>query len=159
MQISQPTPINSTHENKMVQVEMLQYENQRADRFMTWNLATERFSIVRIYVFMCVYGWIVRIDIHPHQYAPNHQTPTPKHPQRSLNTQDHPYIVATAETGYEDLPLVQRLVPECDGLEAKIEYLVREILAYCIRWYVGWFLRLCVYKYMCRRSVIPTPID
>ena len=28
------------------QVEMLQYENQRADRFMTWNLATERFSIV-----------------------------------------------------------------------------------------------------------------
>ncbi|KAM3567983.1 hypothetical protein VYU27_009884, partial [Nannochloropsis oceanica] len=82
----------------LMQVEMLQYENQRADRFMTWNLAVERFAI------------------------------------RSLNTQDQPYVVATAETGYEDLPLVQRLVPECDALEGKIEALVREILAYCIRW-------------------------
>lgn len=66
----------------------------------------------------------------------------PNTPQRSLNTQDHPYTVATAETGYEDLPLVQRLVPECDSLEAKIEYLVREILAYCIRWCVR-FLGVC----------------
>lgn len=82
----------------LMQVEMLQYENQRADRFMTWNLAVERFSI------------------------------------RSLNTQDQPYVVATTETGYEDLPLVQRLVPECDALEGKIENMVREILAYCIRW-------------------------
>lgn len=81
----------------LMRVEMLQYENQRADRFMTWNLATERFSI------------------------------------RSLNN-DQPYIVANAEVGYEDLPLVPRLVPECDKLEAKIEFLVRDILQYCIRW-------------------------
>lgn len=84
---------------------------------------------------MCTYSHSTHTHLQP-QPHPQHTAQK----QRSLNTQDHPYVVATAETGYEDLPLVQRLVPECDNLEAKIEYLVREILAYCIRWYVRSFV-------------------
>lgn len=57
---------------------MLQYENQRADRFMTWNLATERFSIVRsvvrcpivfVYGCVCVY---MRYCITGTTRAPHH---------------------------------------------------------------------------------------
>lgn len=42
--------------------------------------------------------------------------------------------MADAEIGYEDIPLFQRMIPECDNLEAKVEYLVRDMLGYLIRW-------------------------
>ncbi len=89
---------------------------------------------------------------HMHTTDPSHSPPCPPtHPLK------RPTCPPAPSRRYEDLPLVQRLVPECDGLEAKIEYLVREILAYCIRWCVRTYvfgvpalffcslLRLCVF--------------
>lgn len=60
---------------------------------------------------------------------------------QSTPTTEVPYVVADAEIGYEDIPLFQRMIPECDSLEAKVDWLVRDMLAYLIRWYaLFWIL-------------------
>lgn len=106
-----------------------------------------------LYVYGDCVGFLIKSNTTYIHHIHNH---TQQPPQRSLNTQDHPYTVATAEAGYEDLPLVQRLVPECDSLEAKIEYLVREILAYCIRWYVGVWVGVYIVGGVCIYSISPS---
>jgi hypothetical protein len=58
--------------------------------------------------------------------------------QKSLKNEgpSKPYIVSTAEMGYDDFPVVERLVPACDKLELKIEFLTREVLGILTRWWV-----------------------